>query len=170
MEVVIREEREGDREAVYAVEAAAFARTDEAELVEKLKQADIALISLVAEAEGQIVGHIVFSPVTVVEENGRSPAIALGPLAVLPEFQNQGVGSHLTRAGLAACREAGQVVVFVLGHADYYPRFGFEVTRPYHIACEFDVPDEVFMVAELYLGALADVAGIVHYHQVFKGV
>ncbi len=170
MDIVIREEQPADRPAVYAVEAAAFARPDEANLVKRLWQADVPLISLVAEAAGQVVGHALFTPVTVVGEHGRLPAVGLGPIAITPAYQRQGIGGQLIRAGLAASRAAGYAVAFVLGHPAYYPRFGFEVSRPYGLTCAYDVPDNAFMVMALQPGALAGIQGVVHYRPEFDGV
>lgn len=171
MDVLIREETNDDQQAVYAVEAAAFEREDEAQLVEKLRNLALPLISLVAEVGGQVVGHILFSPIQITNEAGQTfPGISLGPLAVLPDYQNQQIGSQLCRAGLEACCQAGHGLVFVLGHPTYYPRFGFEVTRPWGITSEFEVQDEAFMVAVLRPGALDNVTGVVRYHPVFRGV
>lgn len=170
MDIVIREEQPADRPAVYAVEAAAFGRPDEADLVKRLWQADVPFISLVAEAAGQVVGHALFTPVTVVGEHGRLPAVALGPIAITPTYQRQGIGGRLIRAGLAASRAAGYDVAFVLGHPEYYPRLGFEVSRPYGLTCAYDVPDNAFMVMALQPGALARVQGVVHYRPEFDGV
>lgn len=171
MKVKIRAERPGDWEAVHDVEAAAFGRPAEADLVDRLRQVETAMISLVAEVDGHTVGHVLFTPVSVVAGAGRVPAMALGPLAVAPECQKQGIGSALSWAGLDACRAAGHRLVFVLGHPDYYPRFGFEAARPYGIRCEFEgVPDEAFMVMPLVPDALAGVQGMVMYHPAFQGV
>lgn len=168
--VVVRAERAGDETAVYRVNELAFKRPDEANLVDKLRAANLPLISLVAEVDSHIVGHILFSPVTIEDETTSHDAIALGPMAVLPDYQGQGVGSALVRAGLAACKEAGHPLAIVLGHADFYPRFGFVPSRPFGIRWEHDVPAEVFMVAELEPGAAAGVRGVVHYHPAFDGV
>jgi len=171
MDILVRLEKAEDRTAVYEVESAAFARTGEADLVDKLRPLDIDLFSFVAEVDGRVVGHVLFSEMWVVGETGRVPAMGLGPLAVLPEYQKQGIGTALTEAGLAACRDAGHEIVFVLGHPEYYPRFGFRVSRPLGIQCEFDgVPSEAFMVLALRPGALDGVTGVAHYHPLFAGV
>lgn len=170
MEIVIREERGEDGTAVYEVEAAAFGQTAEAELVQKLHLAQVPLISLLTEVDGRVVGHILFSPMEIVGADGRLPALGLGPMAVLPAWQKQGIGGAMIKAGLVACRAAGHEIVFVLGHSDYYPRFGFRPSRPYGIVCEYDVPPEAFMVIELRSGALENVSGVAYYHPAFAGV
>jgi putative acetyltransferase len=89
--------------------------------------------------------------------------VGLGPVAVLPEFQNEGIGSQLIWAGIERCREAGQGFMVVLGHSDYYPRFGFRPSVEFGIRSEWDVPDEVFMVMELEAGVLENKSGINRY-------
>lgn len=166
----VRPETAVDAEKVYEVEAAAFGRSAEADLVQKLQQSGIPLISLVATLNDEVAGHILFSPVTVKNESGEFTAVALGPVAVSPNHQNEGVGSELCRTGLAACLQVGHQLVFVLGHAKYYPRFGFAPSAPLGLRCQFNVPDDVFMVTELVPGALQNKQGTVYYHPLFSGV
>ncbi|MCA8912358.1 MAG: N-acetyltransferase [Planctomycetes bacterium] len=169
-EVTIRPEQPGDEEAIRAVNAAAFETPAEACLVDSLREASVhPFLSMVAVVDSRIVGHILFSPVQVV---GKSTwgAVGLGPMAVLPDFQNGGVGSQLVNAGLDACRAAGHQVIVVLGHPNYYPRFGFKRMSEFGLTCEFEVPDEVLMVAELTPGAIAGRTGEVRYHPLFKNV
>jgi putative acetyltransferase len=118
----------------------------------------------------QVIGHILFSPVTVHSNSDISGAMALGPLAVLPKYQGQGIGSQLVEAGLEACRQAGQGVVFVLGHPGYYSRFGFEAARPLGLDWEHDAPAGAFMVQELNAGVLAGRKGTVRYLPAFDAV
>lgn len=165
--VIIRPEKAEDFPHVHRVNALAFAREDEARLVEKLRDVE-PLISLVAESDGQVIGHILFSPMTF--ENKESDFLGLAPMAVLPEFQNQGVGSMLAREGLRIANEQGFAAVFVLGHPEYYPRFGFAAARTKGFYSEYDVPDEAFMVLELEAGALDDKQGLVKYRPEFAGV
>jgi putative acetyltransferase len=89
-------------------------------------------------------------------------------MAVLPERQNQGIGSMLVREGLRECQRIGHDVVVVLGHPDYYPRFGFVVAKTKSLSCEYSVPDEYFMVAELSPNALKGRSGLVIYHSEFS--
>jgi putative acetyltransferase len=166
----IREETPEDFRAVRRVNELAFGRPQEAALVEALRTSAEPYLSLVAEVEGQVVGHIFFSPVTIESGEGTHDAFALAPMAVLPEFQGRGVGSRLVLEGLEECLKRGHEVVFVLGHPEYYPRFGFEPTKPRGITCEFPVPEEVFMLKELRAGALEGVRGEVKYHPEFRKV
>jgi putative acetyltransferase len=168
--LVVRDETPADREAVRVVNERAFGQAAEADLVDALRENAEPHVSLVAEVGGRVVGHVFFSPVVVESSAGAWAAFALGPMGVLPEFQRRGVGSGLIRRGLDECRRAGQEVVFVLGHADYYPRFGFGPAAARGLRCEYPVPEEVFMVAELREGALAGRTGLVKYRPEFGRV
>ncbi|HSG16585.1 MAG TPA: N-acetyltransferase [Anaerolineae bacterium] len=170
MTVSVRPERPEDQLDIHDVNREAFGQDEEAELVDAVRQAGGALFSLVAVYDGQVVGHILFSPVNIESHEAMYPAVSLGPLAVLPEFQGQGIGSLLVKAGLAACREAGHGIVIVLGHPDYYPRFGFRPASLFGIRWEHDAPDEAFMVVELHQGAVAAASGVARYHPAFEGV
>jgi putative acetyltransferase len=165
----IRGERKEDFEGVRRVNEAAFGQPAEADLVDALRSGGAATVSLVAEVKGQIVGHILFSPVTV-EGADDLKAVGLGPMAVLPEHQRRGIGSLLIRKGLEYCRKAGIQAVVVLGHPDYYPRFGFRRVSSWGLRCEFDAPDEAFMAIELTPNALSSRAGLVKYHPAFSSV
>ena len=168
--ITIRAETLADRRAVRRVNELAFGGPGEAALVDALREEARPHISLVAVLDRRVVGHIFFSPITIESAESVSNAMALGPMAVLPERQGQGIGSQLVREGLKECRQAGQEVVFVLGHAHYYPRFGFAPASAQGLRCLYPVPDEVFMVAELRAGALAGRRGIVRYHPAFDKV
>ena len=165
-DIHISPEQPGDIDAVRHVNTCAFDTPAEADLVDVLRAAVTSCISLVARVEGEIVGHALFSPVEVIGAEQWS-AMALGPMAVLPEHQRTGIGSRLVEAGLDACRSSGHAVVIVLGHPDYYPRFGFVPAPPLGLTCKWDVPPEVFMVAELEPGALKGRRGRVEYHPAF---
>lgn len=169
MQFTVRDEQPGDAAAVWRVNAAAFGRDDEARLVEALRQQAHPQVSLVAEQAGEVVGHILFTPATL----AGSPQLrlmGLAPLAVLPAQQRQGVGAVLTRAGLVRCAEQGFDAVVVLGHPEYYPRFGFAPGAPRGLRCEYDVPDDAFMAMALRPGALNGVQGTVAYHPAFAAV
>jgi len=165
----VREEREADWPDVRALLRAAFEQPGEGALVGALR-GEAGVIALVAERAGTVLGHILFSPVAVEGPDGEWSAIGLGPMGVRPEFQGQGIGGALVEAGLAACREAGHDVCVVLGHPEYYPRFGFAPAPPLGVRCKWPVPDEVFMVAELSPRGLDGRTGLVRYHAAFDAV
>lgn len=168
--VAIRPERPDDAEAIREVNRRAFGGPSEADLVDALRARGRPFISLVAvEPDGRIVGHIAFSPVTIGAEESSSGCVGLAPMAVIPELQRQGVGTRLVREGLAACRRHGQHVVVVVGHPEYYPRFGFVPASRFDLTCEFPTPDEAFMAMELRQDALAGRRGRVRYHPAFAG-
>ena len=166
---VVRPEEPRDREAVRAVNESAFGQPTEAALVEALHRERAVVVALVAEIDERVVGHILFSPVSVEHATSKG-TVGLGPMAVRPEFQRRGIGSLLVRGGLDRCRAAGSEAVVVLGHAEYYPRFGFRPAQQFGLRCEYDVPPEVFMALELVPGSLHGVAGLVRYHQAFSTV
>jgi len=161
--IAIRHEHPDDAAAVNEVNTAAFARADEAALVDRLRARATPYLGLVAVAGGEIVGHILFTPVTLHCYQAPYTIMALAPMAVRPAWQRRGVGSALVREGLAACRAAGHDVVVVVGHPAYYPRFGFVPARPAGLMSEPPFPDEAFMVAELTPGALRGRRGVVLY-------
>lgn len=166
--VVIRRERPGDREDIFRIHTEAFEQEFEARLVNVLREEDELKISLVAEVGGRIVGHIGFSEVTINSEVGGGNAIGLAPLAVLPDYQRQGIGSQLVREGLALAARIGYSIAVVLGHPAFYPRFGFLPARRFGIRWEFDCPPETFMVKELQDNALLGVRGKVRFHPLFS--
>jgi predicted N-acetyltransferase YhbS len=144
----IRPEEERDAATVAQVVERAFGQPDEARLVAALHLSGHTELSLVAERDGVVVGHILFSRIDLVGEHGGQ-ALALAPMAVEPSLQGQGIGSALVRAGLGAARERGDPLVVVLGHAGYYPRFGFRPARVLGIEPPFPVTDEVWMALPL---------------------
>ena len=167
--VIIRYEIPEDFAAVYEVNRRAFGRENEARLVEALRREGDA-ISLVAEVEGRVIGHILFSPIRIEAQDGTAAAMSLAPMAVLPEFQNRGAGSALVRGGLEECRRQGHEIVIVLGHANFYPRFGFSPARPMGIEPPFQAPDEAWMALALQPGGLEGVRGVVKYPPAFDEV
>ena len=166
--LTIRREAPEDIAAIRHVNEQAFGGATEADLVDQLRSHGVLTLSLVAVQDGEIIGHIAFSPVAVESGHSRFEAITLAPIAVLPAYQRQGVGSQLTRAGLEECRQLGHEIVFVLGHPEYYPRFGFAPGKPRGIGCEFEAPDEAWMVLELRAGALAGRDGTVKFQPEFR--
>ena len=165
----IRPEDPNDLAAVHAVNEAVFESAAEADLVDALRGKAQPLISLVAEVAGSVVGHILFSPVKLADQP-EHVFMGLGPMAIMPQHQRQGIGSALVREGLNRCAESGCDAVVVLGHPEYYPRFGFVPASRYGISSEYDVPDEVFMIAELQQGSLRGVSGKVSYDEAFSSV
>lgn len=167
--MLIRAEEQRDWAAVYAVNISAFDAPTEANLVDALRGKAQPLVSLIAEDNGVIVGHIMFSPVSLIG-HPELRIMGLAPMAVAPEHQRQGIGSALVRAGLEECKKLGFGAVVVLGHPAYYPRFGFSSSARFGIGCEYDVPEEVFMVVELQAGFLKCASGKVKYHAAFSDV
>lgn len=150
-----------ERRAVWVVNQAAFARADEADLVDKLRDGGFAILSLVAELDCGIVGHILFSRMWIETESGRVEAAALAPMAVVPNHQRTGVGGLLVSRGLAMLREQDEKIVIVVGHPDYYPKFGFSTEKA--VGLESPFPREAFMAIELCRGALDGIRGVVVY-------
>ncbi|OLP18585.1 GNAT family N-acetyltransferase [Leptolyngbya sp. 'hensonii'] len=164
---MIRAEQPDDYPAISEVLTTAFGRTDEARLVDLIRQSDRYLpdLALVAEREGAIVGHVLFSQVDLVGIS-RVPVLALAPLAVHPDYQRQGIGSTLVRVGLEAADRRQEPLVVVLGHAHFYQRCGFEPALDYGIECPFPVPEEVYRVYPLP-GYLPEHRGQVIYPAAF---
>jgi putative acetyltransferase len=167
--MLIRAEEQRDWVAAHAVNVSAFGRSAEASLVDALRDQVQTIVSLIAEDNGAIVGHIMFTPVCL---SGHSALkiMGLAPLAVAPEHQRKGVGSALVRAGLEQCTRLGFGAVVVLGHPDYYHRFGFSSSAPFGIGCEYPVAEGAFMVTELQAGFLGGASGTIKYHTAFSDV
>lgn len=161
MSPVVRPETTADHAAIRQVNRLAFGREGEARLVDDLRDGGYARLSLVAEEDGQVVGHILFSDLPTVTPGGMVPALALAPMAVIPSHQRRGIGSMLVREGLLACRDAGHRVVVVLGHPEFYPRFGFSAKLAERLESPFTGP--AFLALELVPGALEGVEGEVRY-------
>jgi putative acetyltransferase len=165
----IRPESAEDAQAIFGVHVAAFATDAEARLVQALRASGKVTVSLVAQIEGGVVGHVLFSAVSVDLQPGPARGVGLAPLAVLPAHQRRGIGGRLVEGGLEACCRAGFGFVVVLGDPRYYHRFGFRPARAEGLGSEYGV-DEQFMVRELRAGGLADVAGVVRYAPEFSTV
>lgn len=166
----IRSELPEDVEAIYSLNQEAFEGTAEANLVNNLRTSNAMILSLVAIKNNEIVGHIAFSPVTIESDQATVNAVGLAPMAVSPEFQRSGIGSQLIEEGLNRIRTAEHDLVVVLGHPEYYPRFGFVPAKKYGIRWEQDIPEEAFMIKELREGALKEVRGTVKYRPEFNEV
>jgi putative acetyltransferase len=159
--IVIRPEQPGDAAAIDAVVRAAFEQPAEAELVAALRAAGRATVSLVAVEDDAIVGHVLYSPVTIDGAPGR--VLGLAPMAVRPDRQHAGIGTQLGEAGSTHCAAAGATALVVLGHPRFYPRFGFIPASQFGLRCIYDAPDEGFMALELVPGALSGISGLVEY-------
>jgi putative acetyltransferase len=170
--ISIRPEKPEDKLAIHEVNTLAFGRADEARLVGELRNSPqfIAELSLVACEEEKIVGHILYSIVKIEKGNRSFPVLSLAPMAVHPDYQRQGIGSELVREGLARARSLGYGAVVVIGHPDYYPRFGFSSASARALQAPFPVPDEAFMVLELSEGAIEGIAGTVKYPPAFDQI
>jgi putative acetyltransferase len=162
--VIVRAEKPEDSEdrlAIRSIQEAAFGRRHEADLVDALRSEGVVLVSLVAELDARIVGHILFSRMSIETTSGALPAAALAPMAVLPGHQRRCIGARLVRRGLALLRRRGERVAIVLGHPDYYPRFGFSSDKARYLESPF--PPRAFMAMELSPGALDGIRGRVRY-------
>jgi putative acetyltransferase len=168
MKIKIRPETKKDLAKIRKINTAAFDTEAEANIVDNLRKISTPVISLVAEVNGKVVGHILFSPVALSAIQPDVKIAGLAPMAVLPEFQNQGIGTDLVKQGLKRCTANGYNAAVVLGHLDFYPRFGFEPAARFGIKCEYDVPHEAFMIKELKKSGLAGCKGTVQYHRLFR--
>ena len=166
MKISVRFEGPHDATAVREINEQAFGGLQEARIVDALRDSPDS-ISLVATVDERVVGHILFTPVTIEPHAARVRVAGLAPMAVRPEFQRSGVGSALVRAGLEECRGRGYAAVVVVGHPEYYPRFGFVPAHTKRLECEYPVPREAFMTIELEAGALTGRAGVVRYRPEF---
>jgi putative acetyltransferase len=164
--IEIRPEEPGDVTAIRDVNRRAFGQDQEGNIVDALRANGVTLLSLVAVLDGRVVGHIMYSPLVVGDVLGA----ALGPMAVLPEEQKQGIGTKLVETGNARLARDGCPCIAVLGHPRFYPRFGFRPGSTYRITCEWDVPDEVFMVLVLDAAKMSGVTGTAQYRREFATV
>ncbi len=165
MDVSIRNERKNDYDEIRKINDLAFGQENEGKMIEALrKTSDFnSLLSLVAEIKDKIVGHILFYPIKIRNKAEKCTVLSLAPLAVHPEYQNQGIGDKLVKRGLEIAKELDFSIVIVVGHPKYYPRFGFTPARNWGIKLPFDVPDDVFLALELKENSLKNCSGIVEY-------
>lgn len=173
MKIIIRQENENDYKITESVVEQAFKRSDydpsEHILVSKLRKSHVFIpeLSLIAEVDGKIVGHTMLTKLIIKNEEKEYESLALAPVSVLPSYQNKGIGSALVNEGLKIAKEIGFKSVIVLGHPNYYPRFGFKPASNWGIKPPFDVSDNVFMALELENGSLEGVTGLVVYPKEF---
>lgn len=163
--MIIRDERREDRPAILQLNRDAFGGDSEAELIERLDADGLVAVSLAAEEDGGIVGHILLSWLRLEMDGRRLRGLALAPMAVAPADQRRGVGSRLVRAAIEAARRAGADAIIVLGHPGFYPRFGFAAQAAARLASPFS--GEAFMALALTDGALAGQTGSVVYPAAF---
>lgn len=160
--IEIRQEKPGDEASIRRINEAAFSEVIEANIVDALRQACDHFVSFVAVEGKNIVGHILFTPATL--DGTNAVGMGLGPMGVSPAHQNQGIGTLLVRHGLDYLQKSGCPFVIVLGHAEYYPRFGFERASRYKIQSQWEnVPDEAFLILAFDKNALPKAGGIARY-------
>ena len=164
--IEVRREQPDDLQAVRDVNQRAFGQRLEGDLVDALRTNQGVLLSLVATIDGQVVGHILYSPAAI----GQVRGAALGPMAVVPDRQRQGVGSQLVQTGNQMMKVSGSPFIIVLGHPEFYPRFGFTPARALGITCAWDVPDDVFMVLRLDEAKTRGMSGRAEYRPEFSTV
>ena len=174
MDINIRQEKQEDYKIVENIIKLAFENEEYSDhkehfLVEKLRKSNsfIKELSLVAEINGKIVGHILFTKIIIKGEDVEVESLALAPVSVLPEYQGKGIGSRLITEGLKIAKDLGFLSVILLGHPSYYQRFGFYPTSKWNIKSPFDVDEEFFMGLELKKGSLENINGIVIYPDEF---
>ncbi len=173
MKISIRKEKNEDYVDVYAINTAAFEQENEAKLVDLLRNSNAFIpgLSLVATVDRRIVGHILFTKIDIIAEDGQAyTSLALAPMAVVPDCQKQGIGGELIQSGLDKARALGYRSVIVLGHEKYYPKFGFVPADQWRIKPPFDVPANVFMAIELVPDGLKNISGTVRYAKPFEKV
>jgi putative acetyltransferase len=167
MDYLIRTERPGDMRAIHELLASVFPTDQEALLVERLRQAGRLIISLVAEFEGRLVGHIAFSPVTIKHSEEIVTGAGLAPLALHLLWQRRGIAARLVAQGLTDCEQAAIGFVVVLGEPDYYRRFGFQTASRHGVTNVYGI-DEPFMLMELRADSVKP--GIAHYAPEFAAL
>lgn len=169
--MIVRPQRPEDAADIRRINELAFDQRLEADLVERLTAACPDALSLVADDDGAVVGHILFTPVVIERAGDSIIGRGLAPMAVLPDRQRQGTGSALVHRGLDILREGGCPFVMVVGHPEYYPRFGFERASSHGLHSQWEgIPDEAFMVRILDAAAMKDVSGVARYRPEFDEV
>ncbi|MHC4543084.1 MAG: GNAT family N-acetyltransferase [Planctomycetota bacterium] len=166
--IKFRQEEPGDHHAIRRVNEQGFGTSEEANLVDALRQANAIVLSMVALDGEDIIAHILFTEVVVTQADSQFTGLGLGPMAVLPCHQRKGIGTQLLQIALDKCCRLDYDFVVVMGYPEFYSKFGFSPAKPYSISCEFDAPDEAFMVLELRKNALAGRSGIAHYRDEFQ--
>jgi len=165
MDIKIRNEEKDDYNEIRKINDLAFGQKNEGKLVDDLrKKLEFNhLLSLVAETKGRIVGHILFFPIKIKNENLEFIVLSLAPMAVHPDYQNKGIGSKLIKKGLKVAKDIGFDAVIVVGHPNYYPRFGFSPASKWNIKLPIECPDDVFLAIDLKKNSLKNVSGLVEF-------
>jgi putative acetyltransferase len=163
----IREEQSRDIPQIRQVNTQAFGQPQEADLVDTLRSQCSDSLSLVAVIQEKVVGHIFFSPVSIQSSKQTVVGMGLAPMAVVPEYQRQGIGAELINTGIAKLSGKRCPFVVVLGHPEYYPRFGFKPARQCGIQSEWEVPDEAFMIVILNESEMQGITGMAKYRSEF---
>ena len=162
--VTIREENNNDKDDIRYINDSAFGQPQEGSVIDKLRESDSEVFSMVAEFDNKIVGHIFYSTAVIEGNNERVVGMGLAPMAVIPEYQKQGVGKQLIIESLKILNKKSVPFIIVLGHESYYPKFGFEKASKYGIKCQWDgVPDEAFMIMILNKEKMSNIHGVAHY-------
>lgn len=174
MRLAIREEKYSDQKAVFDLIEQAFRSMEKSDhreqlLVERLRksQAFIPQLSLIAEFNSKVIGHILLTKITIVDGDKSFESLALAPLAVLPKFQNKSIGGRLILSAHQKAKELGYKSIVVIGHPDYYPKFGYQPAKKFNIELPFDVDEEKCLAVELVENGLKGVSGKVEYPQEF---
>jgi putative acetyltransferase len=173
MDYSIRPESRADYSQISDINFLAFNNQEnESKLIELIRQSEnfIPELSLVADKNGEIIGHILISTISLVTEQGSIPTLGLAPMAVKPGYQQQGIGSELVIKALERCKAMGFKHIFVLGHPNFYPKFGFVPSKNFSVTPPFPVPAEVFMALELVEGSLNCLHGKIEYPPAFNSV
>ncbi len=168
--IKFRQEEPDDQLAIRRVNEQGFGGGEEADLVDALREVNAIVLSMVALENDYIVAHVLFTEVVITQADSRFTGLGLGPMVVMPCHQRKGIGSQLLKIALDKCRRLDYDFIVVLGHPEFYSKFGFSPAKPHGISCEFDAPDEAFMVLELRENGLAGRSGIVHYRDEFRNV
>lgn len=170
--ITVRSETPEDFQAIYELNKQAFNGEAEATLINNLRNTKgfIPELSLVALKDDLLVGHILFSLIHIKTDTDKVPVLALAPMAVLPEYQRRGIGTEMVKKGLEKCKDLSYKAIVVVGHPEYYPRFGFVPAREKGLRLPFDAPDEAFMVYEITPDCLAGNTGVIEYPPEFADV
>lgn len=169
--MIIRQEKPEDIDDIHALNELAFGQPQEANIIDKLRINCDNLLSLVAIENEKVVGHILFSPVTIEGQHGVIRGMGLAPMAVLPEMQHKGIGTQLVKSEIENLRKMQCPFIIILGHPEYYPRFGFERASLYGIKCQWEgIPDDAFMILWLDKSKMNRVSGLAKYRDEFNAV